>query len=130
MQKDTDKMQMDSKWMQGSGCVEFEEFLQWFHSHFLKEKPPARSLHSGTLQFRHDTKFVAFQYVPFKIHQPSSALAPSATAGWHLFFDTKTNVREHVTSYAHVSIRHLYGFVSKTYSWKYDLRFKQLQSGV
>ncbi|CAK9030932.1 unnamed protein product, partial [Durusdinium trenchii] len=30
----------------GSGCVEFEEFLQWFHSHFLKEKPPARSLHS------------------------------------------------------------------------------------
>lgn len=33
----------------GSGCVEFEEFLQWFHSHFLKEKPPARSLHSGTM---------------------------------------------------------------------------------
>lgn len=32
----------------GSGCVEFEEFLQWFHSHFLKDKPPARSLHSGT----------------------------------------------------------------------------------
>eukprot|EP00435_Cladocopium_sp_Y103_P008291 s4540_g2.t1 len=33
----------------GSGCVEFEEFLQWFHSHFLKEKPPARSLHSGKM---------------------------------------------------------------------------------
>lgn len=33
----------------GSGCVEFEEFLQWFHSHFLKEKPPARSLHSGMM---------------------------------------------------------------------------------
>lgn len=29
----------------GSGCVDFEEFLQWFYSHFQKEKPPARSLH-------------------------------------------------------------------------------------
>jgi len=31
----------------GSGCVEFEEFLQWFYSHFQKEKPPARSLHGS-----------------------------------------------------------------------------------
>ncbi|CAE7254176.1 unnamed protein product [Symbiodinium natans] len=29
----------------GSGCVDFEEFLQWFYNHFQKEKPPARSLH-------------------------------------------------------------------------------------
>ena len=25
--------------------MDFEEFLQWFYSHFQKEKPPARSLH-------------------------------------------------------------------------------------
>ncbi|CAJ1428357.1 unnamed protein product [Effrenium voratum] len=33
----------------GSGCVDFEEFLQWFYTHFQKEKPPAMSLHSDDL---------------------------------------------------------------------------------
>ncbi|CAE7709556.1 unnamed protein product [Symbiodinium pilosum] len=32
-----------------SGCVDFEEFLQWFYSHFQKEKPPARSLHCSRM---------------------------------------------------------------------------------
>ena len=49
-QTDTDLSLHGTCQIQGSGCVEFEEFLQWFHSHFLKEKPPARSLHSSMPQ--------------------------------------------------------------------------------
>ena len=33
-QTDTDLSLHGTCQIQGSGCVEFEEFLQWFHSHF------------------------------------------------------------------------------------------------
>ena len=46
--------------------MDFEEFLQWFYSHFQKEKPPARSLHCFALSVA-DVAYIAFYYMDERI---------------------------------------------------------------